>query len=298
MQTKQQIQLLLASAGISPNKRRGQNFLIDLNLMQHLVDAARIHHNDIVLEVGPGTGSLTEALAERAAAVISVELDEILAMIAAKQLEKFQNIRIINKDVLENKSTINRTVIEAINLARQNHSGRLMLVANLPYSIASPVMINLVTGTDITADCMYVTVQKEVAERMTADAGDKLYGTLSILLSTAGDLKILKTLKPSVFWPEPQIDSAMVSFVRNKKKISQIKSFPLLSSLVALFMQHRRKMMKACTKFATGDLANIHNWQQIFDHCAIDPHYRPEQITPEQFLSLSNMCFEHLDKHQ
>lgn len=170
-----------------------------------------------------------------------------------------------------------------------------MLVANLPYSIASPLMINLVTGSDIIADCMYVTVQKEVAQRMTAKAGDKLYGTLSILLSSAGDLKTFKILKPSVFWPEPQIDSAMISFVRNKQKINQIKSFPLLASLVALFMQHRRKMLKACTKFASGDLAKIHHWQDIFDQCAIDAHKRPEQITPEQFLSLSNTCFEHLN---
>ena len=295
MQTKQQIQKLLASAGISPNKRRGQNFLIDLNLMQFLVDTARIHHNDIILEVGPGTGSLTEALAQRAATVISVELDDILAKITARQLEKFKNVNIITNDVLESKNTLDRTVIDALLQARQSHSGRIMLVANLPYSVASPVMLNLVTSLDVVADCMYVTVQKEVAERMAAQAGSKNYGTLSILLSIAGDVKTLRILKPSVFWPEPQIDSAMVSFIRSKKKIRQIKSISLLGDLVALFMQHRRKMLKACTKFASGELEKIHHWQQIFDHCAIDSQQRPEQITPEEFLSLSNICFEHLD---
>jgi 16S rRNA (adenine1518-N6/adenine1519-N6)-dimethyltransferase len=297
MQTKQQIQRLLASAGVSPNKRYGQNFLIDLNLMKYLVDSADIHQNDIVLEAGCGTGSLTEALAQRAGGVIAVEFDQTLSRIAGKQLEDYPNVEVIATDVLENKNTINRSVITALQQARQIHTGRLMLVANLPYSVASPVMMNLVTGPDIFADGMYVTVQKEVAERMTATTSDSHYGTLSILLGVAGDLKTLRTLKPTVFWPEPQVDSAMISFVRNKNKASQIKSITLLNSLVSLFMQHRRKMLQACTRFASGQLAQIRDWHQLFEQCAIDPHNRPEQITPEEFLSLANLCFEYLDSN-
>ena len=125
MQTKQQIEQLLASAGVEPNKRLGQNFLIDLNLMRLLVDSANIGNDDIVLEVGCGTGSLTQGLAERAGKVIAVELDKTLAKIAARELANAGNVEVINADILENKNTINRTISDAIELARKKLPGKI-----------------------------------------------------------------------------------------------------------------------------------------------------------------------------
>jgi len=293
MQTKQQIQQLLASAGVEPNKRLGQNFLIDLNLMRLLVDNANIGNDDIVLEVGCGTGSLTQALAECAGKVIAVELDETLAKIAARELAKAGNVEVINADILESKNTINRTVSDAIEQARKNRSGRFLLVSNLPYSVASPLMMNLITSSIVT-DAMHVTVQKEVADRMTAGPGDKHYGTLSIHMAATGDVKTERVLKPTVFWPQPQVNSAMISFVRKAEKVSQTQSMELLGKLVNLFMQHRRKMLKACTKFAAGKLAEINNWSEIFERCCIDPHHRPEQLRPEDFIAVSNLCREYI----
>jgi 16S rRNA (adenine1518-N6/adenine1519-N6)-dimethyltransferase len=142
---------------------------------------------------------------------------------------------------------------------------------------------------------MYVTVQREVAERMTASPDNKDYGVLSILLAAAGDVKLLKILHPSVFWPAPRVDSAMVSFIRNQEKIKQIHDIRLLSDIVSLFMQHRRKMLKACTKLAEGDLARIHNWSLIFQDCCIDPHARPEQLTPQNYVSLANQLCAQLN---
>ncbi|MBN1393132.1 MAG: ribosomal RNA small subunit methyltransferase A [Sedimentisphaerales bacterium] len=289
MHTKQQIQQLLASAGVEPNKRLGQNFLIDLNLMRLLVDTANIGNDDIVLEVGCGTGSLTQALTERAARVIAVETDRTLAEIAAGELAGVGNVEVINADVLENKNTISKIVIDAIELARQNHSGKFFLVSNLPYSIASPLMMNLITG-EVVADAMYVTIQKEVAERMTAKPGDQHYGTLSIHIAATGEAKKERTLKPTVFWPEPQVHSAMISFVRRAEKVSRIQSMKLLGEVVNLFMQHRRKMVQACTKFSEGKLAELSSWSDIFEKCGIDPHNRPEQLTPEDFIAVANMC--------
>ncbi|MFC1675865.1 16S rRNA (adenine(1518)-N(6)/adenine(1519)-N(6))-dimethyltransferase RsmA [Planctomycetota bacterium] len=291
MQTKQQIQQLLSSAGVSPNHRLGQNFLIDLNLMQLLLDSGGVHSNDIVLEVGCGTGSMTEALAEKASQIIAVELDETLAKLCKQRFADHDNVEILHTDVLENKNTIDKAVIESLQLARQQCSGRVLLVANLPYSVASPVMINLITGT-VFAEAMYVTVQKEVAQRMVANAGGKHYGPLSIIMATAGDVKILRYLKPTVFWPQPQVDSAMVSFVRSKKRIAAIHNASLLGETINLFMQHRRKMLKACTKFASNRLAEIHNWDSIFEDCAVDPHSRPEQLTPGNYVAIANMCNE------
>jgi len=293
MQTKQQIQQLLASGGIFPNKRLGQNFLIDLNLMRLLIDSASLRSNDVVLEVGCGTGSLTEGLAEVSGRVIAVEFDDNLAKIASSQLAGAANVEVIRADILENKSTIDREVTEAVRVARGDCGGRFLLVANLPYSVACPVMLNLILG-PMTADGMYVTVQKEVAERMTAGTGSGHYGVLSIFMALSGDVKAGRILKPTVFWPQPQVGSAMVSFVRRQEKVSRIRSSEVLSELVNMFMQHRRKMVKACTRFAAGRLEGIGNWPEVFDRCCIDPHKRPEQLSPEEYLAVSNLCCEYL----
>jgi len=184
-------------------------------------------------------------------------------------------------------------VIDALRRARDEHSGRLMLVSNLPYSVACPVMLNLVTG-PVKADCMYVTVQKEVAQRMTAPPGNKDYGSLSILLTATGKIKIERKLPPSVFWPEPQVDSAIVSFTRQPEKIRRIHDMKTLSEVVSLFIGHRRKMLRACTKLAQGRLEQIHNWPQLFEVACVEPHSRPEQLTAVQYICLANLCAEQL----
>jgi len=291
MQTKQQIRRLLESAGVRPNKRLGQHFLIDLNLMRLLIDSAQIRKNDIVLEVGCGTGSLTGGLAEKAAKVIAVEMDGPVAEIAERELTNQKNVEIINTDILENKNTINPAVLNAIELARKNYSGRILLVANLPYNAASAVMLNLVKEST-TADAMYVTIQKEVADRMTAVPGSKHYGTLSIFLAATGDVKTMRVLKPTAFWPQPQVDSAMVSYIRSKEKTGRINNMKIFSEIINLFMGHRRKMLKTCTKFAKGRLTKINNFPEIFQQCSINPRNRPEQLPSEDYIAIANLCHE------
>ena len=287
MQTKRQIQQLLASAGLSPNKRFGQHFLIDLNLMRLLVDSADIQSNDIVLEVGCGTGSLTEALVQKAGMTIAVELDRNLAQIAEKQLAGTENLDLINADILQSKHAMNPSIAKALAQARRNCTGRFLMVANLPYNVASPVMMNLVTGPTI-ADGMYATVQKEVADRMTAIPGTGDYGILSILLGATGDIKTIRALRPTVFWPQPQVDSAMVSFVRNQAKADRIANMDLFGEIVSLFMGHRRKTLTACSKVARGKIAVIANWPEVFEQCRIDGTKRPEQLAPEDYVAIAN----------
>jgi 16S rRNA (adenine1518-N6/adenine1519-N6)-dimethyltransferase len=287
MQSKRQIQQLLSSAGVSANKRLGQHFLIDLNLMRLLVDSANIQKNDVVLEVGCGTGSLTEALAGKAGRTIAVELDRNLAAIAGKQLAKTENLELINGDILESKNTISHAVTNALALARKECAGRVLLVANLPYNVASPVMMNLVTGPTI-ADAMYVTVQKEVADRMTAAPASSDYGILSIFLGATGDVRMMRILKPTVFWPQPQVDSAMVSFVRDRAKAGRIGDMELFGQIVHLFMGHRRKTLGACSKLARGRIAGIDNWPEIFERCRIDPAQRPETLNAEDYIAITD----------
>jgi len=278
---------LLASAGVRPNKRLGQHFLIDLNLMRLLVDSANINNNDIALEVGCGTGSLTEALIEKAGMVLAVELDRKLAEITKSRLANIENIELINTDILENKNTLSHTVTKALESARKKYHGRILLVANLPYNVASPTMLNLLTG-PITAGAMYVTIQKEVSDRMTAVPASSDYGILSILLAATGDVKTIRVLKPTVFWPQPQVDSAMVSFVHDRAKLRRIENMELFSQTVHLFMGHRRKTLMACSKLARGKLAKVDNWPEIFERCSINPAQRPEQLGAEDYIAIAN----------
>ena len=291
MQSKRQIEQLLLPAGVRPNKRFGQHFLIDLNLMRLLIDTAGIQKNDVVLEVGCATGSLTEAITEKAGFCVAVEIDAVLANIAKNQLADRTNVEIIAADVLKSKFEINPVVIDALNHAHNENKGRLLLVGNLPYAAATPLMLNLISGPAI-VEAMFVTVQKEVADRMTAGPGSKDYGILSILLSATGEIKHIRTLRPTVFWPQPQVDSAMISYLRKPEKIRRVKSVETLSKVAGGLLQHRRKMLKSCCKLMTGELGKIDNWPEIFEKCGINPNNRPDQLRPEQFVTIANLCCE------
>ncbi len=306
MQTKRQIQELLTSAGVAPNRRLGQHFLVDLNLMRLLIDSAGIGPGDVVLEIGTGTASLTEALAEQAGQVVTVELDPTLAGIAQSRLAGATNVQALNTDALSNKGSIAPSVIEAVGVARAKLAemgrtgpmgpigsvpaqGRFMLVANLPYDVASPIMINLVKG-PLIAEAMCVTVQREVAERMIASPGCRDYGTLSIFLQATGKVEMVRTLPASAFWPPPQVESAVVRYVRDLAKSRNIVDMGLLGAVVSLFMGHRRKMLRACAKGAPPELGGRDIWPEVFERCAIDPTLRPEELSPDQYVALANTC--------
>jgi 16S rRNA (adenine1518-N6/adenine1519-N6)-dimethyltransferase len=296
MQTKRQIEQLLGSAGVKPNQRLGQNFLIDLNLMRLLIGAAHISRDDIVLEVGCGTGSFTEGLAKAAGLVITVECDKKLVEIAARKLEAARNIKIINADILENKNTICHEAVAAVEKARGGFGGKFKLVANLPYNVAASVMMNLIVGPpgSLVVDSMCVTVQKEVGQRMIATPGSGNYGVLGIFMAATGQAQIMRKLKPSVFWPRPEVDSVMVRFKREEKKAERIHDPGLFKEVVNLFMGHRRKMLQACVKFAAGRLGAIHDWHGVFARAFVEPHRRGEELGADEYISMANICNEQL----
>lgn len=306
MQTKRQIQELLTAAGVAPNRRLGQHFLVDLNLMRLLIDAAGIGPGDVVLEIGTGTASLTEALAEQAGQVVTVELDPTLADIAKSRLAGAANVQALNTDALSNKGSIAPAVIEAVEAAKAKiremgqigligpmrpdpSPSRVMLVANLPYDVASPIMINLVKG-PLIVDAMCVTVQKEVAERMIASPGPHDYGTLSIFLQATGKVEMVRTMPASAFWPPPQVESAIVRHVRDSVKSRNILDMHLFGAVVSLFIGHRRKMLRACAKSAPPELGGRDIWPEVFERCGVDPTRRPEELSPDQYVCLANTC--------
>jgi len=287
MQTKNQIQQLLEEGGLEPNRRYGQHFLIDLNLMRILLEQADPGPDDVVLEVGTGTGSLTKALVERAGFVVGVELDGRLASITRQTISHKANIHLVCGDILEGKHQLNPQVCQAIEQARQVYKGRLLLVANLPYSAGSAVLVNLVLG-PVVADAMTVTVQKEVADRILARPGSSSYGMLSILITLTGHVELIRPLPPSVFWPRPNVESAMIHYVRDPQLAARIVDTGVLVRTIDLFMGHRRKMLKAIVKSRSGRFRSVDDWLVLFRKCGLDPTARPQDLSAEQYLQLAN----------
>jgi len=281
--TKQQLQALLADAGLQPQHKWGQNFLIDLNLMRLLVDAADIKSHDLVLEVGPGPGSLTDLLAQHARHVVAVEIDPQLTAIAQQQLAHHNNVTLIQTDVLARKSALAPTVLDALDQHRPTPPGRFLLVANLPYQIASPLIINLLIGPN-PPHGIYVTIQAEVADRMTAAPATKPFGQLSVILQATGNVRRLRTLKPQAFWPMPSVNSAMIAYQRDDAKLKRIGDCRHFRYTIDLLLHHRRKTIRhclaqACDKQLTANILNQLN---------IHPSTRAETLSPNQFIQLAH----------
>ncbi len=242
-QTKRDIQAMLEAAGVHPLKRFGQHFLIDGNLMRKVLAAAAVRPDDVVLEVGPGTGSLTEELVQQAGHVVAVEIDRTLQALCWDRLGQRENFTLIAGDVLERKSAIAPAVLKALHERQQQLGGRILLVANLPYQVATPLIIDLLAVKPAVAE-MCFTIQAEVADRLKAPAGGKDYGPLSILTQALADVQHVARVPPEAFWPVPEVDSAIVRIV--VKPVTDVPETTQrrLAELVHGCFNHRRKTLR------------------------------------------------------
>lgn len=276
-QTKHEIQALLAQIGGQPRHRFGQNFMIDGNLVRLIAQSAMIQPADLVLEIGPGTGTLTEELLARQADVLAVEIDRDLA---AMLREKFASpkFHLIEADALAGKHALNPELLSAIQNAKS--SGKtIRLVANLPYNIASPLIIEmLIAG----VDDLTFTVQKEVADRLRAAAGSEDYGPLSIIAQMLATVEILRTLPPQAFWPAPKIDSALVRMQRVDRLAGQAGSF---GNFVHQLFSSRRKMLRKALLQAQVDA------EKILAQVGISGQIRPEELTPDDCFKIFTAAF-------
>jgi 16S rRNA (adenine1518-N6/adenine1519-N6)-dimethyltransferase len=231
--------------GIRPHSKFGQNFLIDLNLLDVLLEAAAVTRDDVVLEIGTGTGSLTARLAQQAAAVVTVEIDPPLFQLASEELHRFDNVVMLQVDALRNKNNINPVVLDAVRSQLAALPGRrLKLVANLPYNIATPILSNLLNET-IPPQTMTATIQKELAERITAKPGSKDYGALSVWIQSQCRVEIVRILPPSAFWPRPKISSAFLQITLDESLQQRIPDRKFFHEFVRAMFFHRRKFLRS-----------------------------------------------------
>ena len=269
-QTLTEIKQLLAAHGLRPKHKFGQNFLHDGNHMARIMEAADVAAGDVVLEVGPGTGALTERLLDTGAEVVASEIDRDLEPVLRHRLgDADGRFTLVLGDILVNKRELNPAVLEPI-------AGRpFKLIANLPYNIASPLLANLVVDHPAMSDAV-VMIQKEVADRLTAGPGGKDYGPLGVLIQALCAVRTVGVLPPSCFWPAPKVASAVVHLRRRAEPMTDDPA--ALSAMLQTLFTKRRKQ-----------LGSILGRDAVLPD-GIDPNARPESLTVEQLIALAASC--------
>ncbi len=288
-QTTAYLKQLFSDVGFTIDARRGQNFLVDLNLIDLLERSADIAPEDIVLEVGTGTGVLTERLSAAAARVVTCEIDPRLAQLARDRLIDRKNVTLIEGDVLAGKHRFAPTVLEAIDVARAaSPHGRFLLVANLPYCVATPVISNLL-ALPRPFDAAVVTVQREMAERLIAPAGAPSYNALSVWVGAQCRGEIVRILPPTVFWPRPKVDSAIVRLDLEPQRRAAIADLGRFHSFVRDVFCHRRKLLRGVLLRMAGGKGTDKAKTRVataFAALGLGPDARAEEISPERFVAL------------
>lgn len=282
--TVSELKSLFAAAGVRPNRRLGQNFLIDPEQMRFIADAAELTSRDVVLEPGPGTGGLTGLTADRAAAVIAVELDRKLFELASRRLAPLTNVRVLHANIMGRDDAVAPEAMEAVQAALSRVSGsRLKVVSNLPYGPSTAFIAAMLAGAPQPAD-MVVMVQREVAARLCAPPGSPDYGYLSVLVQLLARVETLRRLSPKAFWPQPEIDSAVV-------RVTPLPAPPTagdaarLAVVVGGVFRHRRKQIVS-SLVTSGLTASRQSAGEALSRASILPSARPEELAPADFVRL------------
>ncbi|MEN1680797.1 MAG: 16S rRNA (adenine(1518)-N(6)/adenine(1519)-N(6))-dimethyltransferase RsmA [Planctomycetota bacterium] len=288
-QTKTFLMQKLREIGVEPASRHGQNFLIDLNLVRLIVDSAELGPDDVVLEIGTGTGSLTTLMAPQVGEVVTVEIDGNLFELASEELLDQPNVTMLRQDALKNKNRFAPEVMDAVGQALAREPGRrLKLVANLPYNVATPIISNLLLC-EHTPHTMVCTIQKELAERIVAQPWSKDYGALSVWLQSQCTAEIVRIMPPSVFWPAPKVESAIIRIVVDPERRAAIPDLRYFHQFVKAIFLHRRKFLRANVVAALKQHADKSQVDALLEQMEFGPEARTEQISIEDLLRFTEL---------
>ncbi|NUO07865.1 MAG: ribosomal RNA small subunit methyltransferase A [Candidatus Brocadia sp.] len=283
---------IFSRRGITPNKRFGQNFLIDQNILLSIPDIADLKEDDVVLEIGTGTGGLTRLLASRAQHVFTVEVDKKLFELSSDILKLYKNVTLINADILKTKHELNPDIISLMfNWLREHNQTRLKVVSNLPYNISTPVIINLMES-NLPIDLMVLMLQKEITERMTALPGTREYGILSVITQLFSEVEVVKTLPPEVFWPKPEVHSALVKIVVHKGKYAgRITDYPFFRKIIYAIFTFRRKILLNSLEYLKLSGIPRERIKGIIRDMRLDERVRGEILDLDQLIYLSEAIY-------
>lgn len=261
-------------------KKYGQNFLIDSNILEHIVDAADVTQEDCVLEIGPGIGTMTQYLCERAREVVAVEIDRKLIPILEDTLSSYHNVTVINEDILK---------VDMKRLAEEKNGGRpIKVVANLPYYITTPIIMGLFES-HVPLASITIMVQKEVADRMQVGPGTKDYGALSLAVQYYAKPEIMLTVPASCFMPRPNVDSAVIRLTRYEEPPVSVENERLMFDIIrASFNQRRKTLMNGLSNASELHISKERVGQAL-EQMGLSSTIRGEALTLEQFAQLANL---------
>ena len=272
MSLKQQARAFIKAHPTHPKKQLGQHFLINPEVISIIVDTGEVNDSDIVVEIGPGLGYLTQALAEKAKKVIAIEIDSVLTKLLEDRLSTCDSIEIVQADVLDVELT---SFISA--------DSRPKVIANLPYGITTPVLWKLMEHANLLDICILM-MQREVAERIAATPGGKDYGALTIGTSYYADPSLIVTLSPDNFFPSPKVDSALIKLsMRDKPRVDVVDEAHFFKVVREAFRGRRKMLKNSLRRFAP-----LEKLIETFGELGIEPHRRAETLDITEFAALSN----------
>lgn len=273
---------ILKKYNITANKKLGQNFLINDEVIENIVETADIDDEDLVIEIGPGLGTLTSKLLERAGRVIAIELDEKMITILNDRFRLYSNFILLNTDILK----VDLRTLIAGNIGSLK---RVKIVANLPYYITTPIIMKLLEE-KLEIYSITVMVQKEVADRITCVPGDKLSGAITYSVNYYAEAKKIIFVDKNSFIPPPEVDSEVIELIIRKKPIVELDNEEMFFKVIkASFMQRRKTLVNGLIN--SGVIKDKIKLKEIFDNIGIDMNIRGEKLTIEQFAELSNLIY-------
>ena len=276
---------VLQKYGFNFQKKFGQNFLINTGILEEIIEAAEITKDDFVLEIGPGIGTMTQYLCENAREVVAVEIDKNLIPILADTLSAYDNVEVINEDILK---------VDIKTLAEEKNAGKpIKVVANLPYYITTPIIMGLFES-HVPIDSITIMVQKEVADRMQEGPGSKEYGALSLAVQYYAHPEIVVNVPPSCFMPQPKVGSAVIRLTRHEQPPVDVANEKLMFQLIrASFNQRRKTLANGLNNFPGLNISK-EVIQQCIEELGVPVTVRGEALSLEQFAKLSNIIESHM----